>query len=112
MRRLPLLALALCLSACGSNSSPAAPSTPTGTVGATIDAECASNRYGVTSVTVSVDGAAIGTAPPGGSATKVLPVGAHVITGRSQNGISWGGDTWVTTAANPDRISFFVCVGR
>lgn len=109
--RFALFALVLGLSACGSNSSPAAPSTPTGTVGATVDANCASNRYGVTTVTVSVDGAAIGTAPPGGSATKVFPVGAHVITGRSQNGVTWGGDTWVTTVASPDRISFFACPG-
>lgn len=107
MRYLPLLLL--CVSACGSKGSPTAPSTPTGTVGATIDSACASARHGVTSVTVSVDGQVIGTAAPGGSATKVLPVGAHVITGRSQNNITWGGDTWVTTAANPDRISFFVC---
>lgn len=107
--RAVLIVLTVLVSACGSKS-PSAPSTPTGTVGATIDSACSQTRFGVTSVTVTIDGVVAGTAGPGGQVTKVLPVGPHVITGRSQNGITWGGDTWVTTAANPDRITFFVCV--
>lgn len=104
-----LIVLACLVSACGSKS-PTTPSVPTGTVGATIDSACSQPKFGVTSVTVSVDGQVIGTAAPGQAATKLLPIGAHVITGRSQNGISWGGNTWVTTAANPDRVEFFVCI--
>jgi hypothetical protein len=38
-------------------------------------------------------------------------VGPHVISGRSQNGLAWGGQTWVTTDANPDRVEFFACGG-
>lgn len=94
---------------CGSKS-PTQPSTPTGTVGARIDSDCAGPKFGVTTVTVTVDGVVIGTAGPGGAATKVLPVGSHVISGRSQNGIAWGGDTWVTTASAPDRITLFACI--
>lgn len=109
MPRHAVIALCLLLTACGSKS-PTAPADPTGTVGATVDASCSGGKFGVTSVTVTVDGAVIGTASPGGAATKVFTVGPHIITGRSQNGITWGGDTWVTTAAKPDRIEFFACV--
>lgn len=98
------------LVACGGKSPTAPAPTPTGTVGATIDSACSGPRFGVTTVTVSVDGIVIGTGAPGGAVTRVLPIGSHIITGRAQNGITWGGDTWVTTAANPDRIQFFVCV--
>jgi hypothetical protein len=109
MRTLSIALAVITLSACG--SSPAAPApTITGTLGATIDRDCSGPRFGVTSVTVSVDGVAIGTAVPGGQATRVLPVGPHVITGRAQNGITWGGDTHVTTAASPDRVQLFACI--
>lgn len=104
-----LVVLLLPLAACGSNSSPTQPSVPTGSVGARIDSACSGPKWGVTSVTVTVDGVSIGTAAPGGVATKILPVGSHVVVGRAQNGVTWGGDPWTTTAAEPNRIEFFVC---
>lgn len=95
--------------ACGSKA-PTQPATPTGTIGARIDSACSQPRYGVTTVTVTIDGVVAGTAAPGGAVTKVAPVGNHVIAGRAQNGIVWGGETQVTTAANPDRVLLFACV--
>jgi len=101
------------LTACG-GSSPSAPSTPTGTVGARIDSLCSS--VGVASVRVTIDGSVAGTAEPGGGdVTKVLPVGHHVISGVATMrpaGLStfrWEG-TVVTTAASPDSIRIFACV--
>ncbi len=109
MKAAMLFTALVCLG-CGAQS-PTQPHMPTGTVGATIDRDCALPRWGVTSVQVSIDGTVAGSAGPGGSVTKVLPVGPHVVTGRSQNNIAWGGDTVVTTQASPDSIRSFVCVG-
>jgi hypothetical protein len=109
MQRALLVAIAL-LAACGSNSPTAPPPTPTGTIGARIDSACSQLRFGVTTVTVTIDGTVAGTASPGGAVTRVVPVGSHTISGRSQNGITWGGETTVTTAANPDAIKLFACV--
>lgn len=104
-----LSVVVLVLSACGSNSSPTAP-TVTGSVGARIDSTCTRSGFNVTSVTVFVDGVEIGSTAPGGVVTRQLPVGSHTVTGRSQNGINWGGTPWTTTAAEPNRIEFFICI--
>lgn len=108
--RILLLVIALLVSACGSKGSPTAPPPPSGTIGARIDSACSQLRFGVTLVTVTIDGTVAGTAAPGGAVTIVSPVGSHIISGRSQNGITWGGDTTVTTQANPDAIKLFVCL--
>ncbi len=97
------------LMGCGSKT-PTAPATPTGTVGARIDSTCSGIKFLVTTVTVTIDGTVAGTAGPGGAVTKVVPVGNHIISGRADNGITWGGDTQVTTAASPDRVLLFACL--
>ena len=97
------------LSPCGSKS-PTVPATVTGTIGARVDSTCSGLKFLVTTVTVTIDGVVAGTAGPGGAVTKVVPVGNHVISGRSDNGITWGGETQVTTAANPDRVLLFACI--
>lgn len=107
MKRLLLLSCLLA-AACGSKS-PTAPSTPTGTVGARIDSGCSGLKFLVATVTVSIDGVVAGTAAPGGAVTKVMPIGTHSVTGKSDNGFVWSGDVVVTTAANPDGIKFFAC---
>lgn len=106
--------LMVALSACGGNNSPTAPPPPaivTGTIGARIDTGCSAARWNITSVSVEIDGIVAGTAPPGGSVTRVVPVGNHTVTGRSTNtSVVWNSEAIVTTAANPDSVRFFACL--
>ena len=112
MIRAMMTAMILTCLGCGGGGS-TAPTSPTplatGTFGVRIADRCGGPPWFVSTVEIRIDGSLAGTAIPGGPAiVRQVPLGEHVVSGRSNTGLTWEGRSFLTATA-PDSIRLFAC---